>query len=69
LTVNIGLPITNFELAYVIAGSNFGLAYIIAADCINGCLAFVALDNIFRYYNCFPIVAFVIFGMVEEGHI
>jgi hypothetical protein len=69
LTVNIGLPTTNFELAYVIAGSNFGLAYIIAADCINGCLAFVALDNIFRYYNCFPIVAFVIFGMVEEGHI
>jgi hypothetical protein len=54
-------------LDYVIAGGNFGLAYVIVASCINGCLAFVALDNIFRCYGSFPFVAFIIFGMVEEG--
>jgi hypothetical protein len=69
LTVNIGLPITNFELAYVIVGSNFGLACVIAAGSINGFLAFVALDDIFFCCGCFPIVAFVILGTIEEGRV
>jgi hypothetical protein len=68
-TVNISLPITNFKLVYVIAGGNFKLACIIAVGCFNGLLAFVALDDIFHYCGCFPFVAFVIFGMTEEGHV
>jgi hypothetical protein len=67
--VNIGLPITNIGLDNIIAGGNFELAYVIAAGCINDCLAFVALDNIFRCCCCFPFVAFIIFGMTEEGHV
>jgi hypothetical protein len=43
LTVNIGLPITNFGLAYVIAVGNFRLV----GNCFNCCLPFVVLDGIF----------------------
>jgi hypothetical protein len=46
-------------LAYVIAGGNFGLACVIAVGYFNGSLSFVALDDIFRYYGCFPFVAFI----------
>jgi hypothetical protein len=41
--VNIGLPITNFGLAYVIAIGNFGLS----GNCFNCCLPFIVLDEIF----------------------
>jgi hypothetical protein len=44
--VNISLPITNIGLDYVIAGDNFGLA-----NSFNGCLTFVALDDIFHCYG------------------
>jgi hypothetical protein len=67
--VNISLPITNFGLACIIADDNFGVACVIATGCFNGCLAFVALDDIFPYCSCFPFVAFIVFGMTEEGRV
>jgi hypothetical protein len=32
-------------------------------------LPFVPLGDIFRYCGCFPFVAFIVFGMAEEGRI
>jgi hypothetical protein len=42
--INIGFPITNFGLAYVIVVGNFGLAFY----SFTGFLPFVALEGIFH---------------------
>jgi hypothetical protein len=52
--------------ACVIASGNFEVACIIAARCFNGCLVFVALDDIFQCCGCFPFVAFIVFGTAER---